>query len=122
MGLMAAVVLKHLDAVMKTLASAVATAITTGFSYFFFGSPISRIFVIGAVVVVISLWEYNDETGKNPQGHQQELQKTGYLQVNGCDSDDDGGSGDNAQNGRRNKDEEKQAGLEKPIGQSQLSV
>jgi UDP-sugar transporter A1/2/3 len=62
-GILVALCLKYLDSIVKSLATTGNTALSMGLGYLLMNDPLSPQKVIGAVLVILSIFIYND----NPQ-------------------------------------------------------
>jgi len=60
-GVLVALSIKHADSIMKTIATTGAIVLTTILNFFFLNGPISLPIFSGALVVVVSVFNYNDE-------------------------------------------------------------
>lgn len=63
-GILVALVMTYADVIVKGFAASIAIVCTSTLSYFIFGTPISLEFAMGAVGVIISIANYNDENAK----------------------------------------------------------
>ena len=65
-GLLVALCIKHLDSIIKSIATSGCTVITMVVAYFLQGAPLSLESSIGAALVIMAIFNYNDdaESGK----------------------------------------------------------
>ena len=63
-GLLVAAVIKYADNVLKGLATGVSVVVATGFSAFFFLTPLSGQFTAGALMILVSVYFFSNDVPK----------------------------------------------------------
>merc|ERR1719174_2971875 len=63
-GLVVAVVIKYADNILKSFATAVSIITSTIVSMYVFGFVVSRLFVLGGVLVFLAIWLYSNQGGQ----------------------------------------------------------